>query len=155
MSSFYFIFCVLCFVVFFFKIRHLIFCFNSRNALFYIIIIRYLPYLFRVIQSSINAILFYWSVNFFRHTIHSKSTVVNLAEPSWNAFGKYVSSSVLQSIVTGNLLRRPPPFVCYVFIVLFYYNYYENINYNNSSYISSVYELEINCYGYAIILIIL
>ena len=42
----------------------------------------------------------YWSVNFFRRTMHSKSAVVNLAEPSWNTFGKQMSSNMQQSIVT-------------------------------------------------------
>ena len=28
----------------------------------------------------------FWSENFFRHTMHSKSPVVNLAEHSWNTF---------------------------------------------------------------------
>ena len=36
--------------------------------------------------------------------MHSKSPVVNLAEPSWNAFGKQVSNSVQQSIVTDILV---------------------------------------------------
>ena len=47
-----------------------------------------------------NVCINFWSVNFFRRTMHSKSPVVNLAELSWNAFGKQVSSSVQQSIVT-------------------------------------------------------
>ena len=38
------------------------------------------------------------SVNFFRQTMHSKSPVVNLAEPSWNTFGEQVNSCVQQSI---------------------------------------------------------
>ena len=29
----------------------------------------------------------FWSVNFFRHTMHSKSPVVNVAEPSWKNLG--------------------------------------------------------------------
>ena len=43
----------------------------------------------------------FWSVNFFRRTMHSKSPVMNLAEPSWNTFGEQVSSSMQQSVVTG------------------------------------------------------
>ena len=45
-------------------------------------------------------ILTFLSVNFFRHTMHSKSPVVSFAEPAWNTFDEQVSNSMQQSIVT-------------------------------------------------------
>ena len=51
---------------------------------------------------------YFWSVNSFRHTMHSKSTVVNAAEPSWNAFGKQVSNSVQQPVVVPDIWRLCP-----------------------------------------------
>ena len=47
-----------------------------------------------------NFCVFNQSVNFFRHTMHSKSPGVNITEPPWNTFGEQMSSSVQQSIVT-------------------------------------------------------
>ena len=55
----------------------------------------------------------FWSENFFSHTMHSKFPVVNVAESSWNAFGKQVSSSVQQSIVTDILEGCAHSFVNY------------------------------------------
>ena len=43
---------------------------------------------------------YFWSLNFFRHTMHSESPVVNLAEPTWNTFGEQVISNMQQSFVT-------------------------------------------------------
>ena len=41
-----------------------------------------------------------WSVNYFRCIMHSKSPVVNLAEPT-NIFGGQMSSIMQQSLVTN------------------------------------------------------
>ena len=43
---------------------------------------------------------YFWSVNFFSRTMHSKCPVVNLAEPTWNTFNEQVGSNMQQSIVT-------------------------------------------------------
>ena len=52
--------------------------------------------------------LIYWSDNLFRHTMHLKFSVVNVAEPTWNTFSKQVSNSVQQSFVeiTERLFKK-------------------------------------------------
>ena len=45
---------------------------------------------------------------------------------TWNAFGKQVSISVQQSIVTYKLFKKDEPI--HLLIVLFDYNYSQNIN---------------------------
>ena len=42
----------------------------------------------------------FWSVNFFRRILHTKSPVVNLGEPTWNTLAEQMSSNMQQSIVT-------------------------------------------------------
>ena len=51
------------------------------------------------------------SVNFFRRTIHSKSPIVNVAEPTWNDFSKQVNSIVQQPFVeiTERLFKKVVP----------------------------------------------
>ena len=54
---------------------------------------------------------FYWSENFFRHNVHLKFSVMNIAEPTWNAFSKQLSNSVQQSFVeiTERLFKKAVP----------------------------------------------
>ena len=51
------------------------------------------------------------SENFFRHTMHLKFLVVNVAEPTWKTFSKQVSNSVQQSFVeiTERLFKKAVP----------------------------------------------
>ena len=53
----------------------------------------------QIISAALFKIKHFLSVNFFRRTMHSKSVVANVAEPSRNAFGKEVTSSMQRSIV--------------------------------------------------------
>ena len=58
-------------------------------------------------------VLNYWSENFFRHTMHLKFSVVNITEPTGNAFSKQVSNRVQQSVVKllRGYLKRLCPFI--------------------------------------------
>ena len=78
-----------------------------------------------------------WSVNFFRHTMHSKSLIMNLAEPSWSTFGKQVAVCNSQLLL---IFKKAVPIHlliihCFISLQLFSKNKWSF--YNNSSYIST------------------